>query len=366
MKCGIITFHRAHNYGGILQAYALSNVIKKMGVECEIIDYRCEFIEKLYQPYSLRNLPSAKMFASIVLRNGAFKKDTKVFQDFRSDYLPLSLKAYNNSVQLKELNKEYDVFITGSDQVWSYFTGGFDSAYFLSFVDDVSKKNAYAASFGVSTIPESFVIEYKERLRDFNTITLRETQGKDIIENLLGEKHPVVLDPTLLLDYKDWSILISNNYKYTNTKYLLVYLIAESKETLDLARKIAKEHDLVIFYISNRIYKKRDMINMSEVSVNDWLDLFYNASFIVTNSFHGVAFSINFKKQFFMQLLPGNAKVNSRLENILKKFRLENRQINNIEKIELIPNIDYEEVEVILESERNKSKKYLKKIINIV
>lgn len=136
MKCGIITFHRAHNYGAILQAYALQQNIKSLDCESEIIDYRCVFIEKMYKRYSISNLPKIKTIIAILLYNGNIKNNKESFESFAKDHLIISPESYFSQEDLKKTNLIYDTYITGSDQVWNYLTSGFDKNYFLTFVNN--------------------------------------------------------------------------------------------------------------------------------------------------------------------------------------------------------------------------------------
>ncbi len=360
MKCGVLTFHRAQNYGAILQAYALQKSIHKIGVDCELVDYRCPFIEKYFQPFSIKSFKNFKKIAAIVLLNGRVIDNRSNFEDFINNYLKTSSEVITSSDELDELNSIYDTFITGSDQVWSYLTAGFDKSFFLDFVDDKNKKNAYAASFGVEKLPDELKLEYKKLLSNFANISVREEQGADIVKELLEIEPLVVLDPTLLLDKNEWLKISSGNYE--EQEYLLLYVIAESKSILDLARKIARKNNLKIVYINDRLYKRFGMENKSKLKVTDWVSLFLNAKYIVTNSFHGVAFSINFQKEFFMKYLPEPAKVNSRLQNILDLFELEDRHVKNLNCLDQIERIDYVKVNRLLEVERKKSIEYLNSI----
>lgn len=363
MKCGIITFHRAHNYGAILQAYALQQNIKSLDCESEIIDYRCVFIEKMYKRYSISNLPKIKTIIAILLYNGNIKNNKESFESFAKDHLIISPESYFSQEDLKKTNLIYDTYITGSDQVWNYLTSGFDKNYFLTFVNNNKLKNAYAASFGVSFIPNELKLVYKTLLSDFNHISLREKTGNDIVKDLLFKPKPVVIDPTLLLSKDKWLELL--NIKRNNEKYILVYLIVESPKILKLARILAKRKNLPIIYISDRLFIRRGMLNRSKVKVEDWVSLFYNAEYVVTNSFHGVCFSINFEKDFFIQYLPGKAKVNSRLNDILDLFNLKNRIVSNNNDIDCIETINYKMTKHILDKEREKAFNYLKEILTI-
>lgn len=362
MKCGIITFHRAVNYGAILQTYALNTTINNLGVNCEIIDYHCPFLEKHYQPFSIKTLLNIKQIAILLLKNGNIKDNRANFELFSDKYLPKSSKVYKTESDLVESNDEYDFFITGSDQVWSYYCAGFDKAYFLDFVTDNNKKNSYAASFGVSEIPKEHVETYRGLLQDFENISLREQRGVQIVKELIDREATEVLDPTLLLRRDEWSSMALENNQVN--KYVLVYLLAETKSIIRLAKKVAKEKNLKIIYIHDRLFNQQGMDNMSKIDPSRWLSLFLNAEYIVTNSFHGVCFSINFHKEFYMQYLPEPAKVNSRLENILDMFKLSDRCITDLTTLDLQSTIDYSEVEITLNNERENSLSYLENIIS--
>lgn len=357
MRIGIITFHRAINFGGILQVFALQNVLESIGYKCEIIDYYSPFIESHYRKKDYFTVLQLKRFISTLLYNGELKRNITGFEKFTKKYLKLSEKKYVPT-NLFEANKYYDKFITGSDQVWSPTCAGFDSGYFLSFVTDDSKKISYAASFGTKQLPVSKFQEYRNRIKSFSAISVREASGSELVSNLIDEKAEVVLDPTLLLKKEQWEKLFDNKKDY-NEKYILVYMISEDKKILKLAKKMAKETGKKIFYINDRIYKIKGVENLKKITPDKWVNLFLNADIIFTNSFHGIAFSINFNKQFYAYYLQGNLLANERLDNILSNFHLENR----LERSEMnyFENIDYEKINKKLEALREKSIRFLMK-----
>ncbi|MBO5060345.1 MAG: polysaccharide pyruvyl transferase family protein [Clostridia bacterium] len=321
MKCGVITFHRAINYGGVLQAYALQQAIGKLGAETEVIDYYCEPIESMYRP-KLRDIfkiNNQKRFISAILKNGILKFNNSGFEKFREKYLKVSSKKYYSKAELEKA--EYDAYITGSDQVWSYYCAGFDKAYFLDFVKDSKKKNAYAASFGVGSIPENLNDEYYSLLNDFNFISVRESDGAKIIDSIMHKEVPVVPDPTMLLNKEEWSRLLPEK-KAADGKYILIYMIAEDDELVSEAIKWSRKCNMKVCYINDRLYKKKGVTNLRKVSPEQWVDLFMDAEYVFTNSFHGVAFSINFGKPLYVRGLKSNTKVNSRISNILEKYSI--------------------------------------------
>ncbi len=205
-RVGIITFHRAINYGALLQTYALQTSVEKLGCECEVIDYHNERIERQYKKITLMNAKGVKDVAKFFLyatnQNGKYDK----FRSFASRYLHLSPVCSSHD-DLNKISSGYDLLIAGSDQVWNYRLTDFDTAYFLSFEKNRRKKNAYAASFGISEIPEEKIEDYRNLLNNYNEITVREKRGAELIKNLTGRDHGLALDPTLLLSKKEWDTI---------------------------------------------------------------------------------------------------------------------------------------------------------------
>lgn len=193
VKVGILTFHRALNIGGNLQAFALQKFLEKNKINNEIIDYRADFIENNYYNNKVTLLKLKKMIKGIF--KNYEKKDKKPFINFCDNYLNVSdQKYYNNNIN--NTNNIYDVFIVGSDQVWSSTCAGFDENYFLTFTN--KKKLSYAASLGGSDIDESLKIEYKERLKSFHAISLREKSAISNIKSIYDGEVVNLIDPTLL------------------------------------------------------------------------------------------------------------------------------------------------------------------------
>jgi hypothetical protein len=356
-KIGIINFHRAINYGAVLQAYALSEAIKKLGYNAVTIDYKNPLIEKIYNPRYI-NYKSLKGILSGILTYNRRKRKKELFEDFRAKYFTLY-----EPPNLYSLNTdEYYKFITGSDQVWNYNLTEYDTVYFLEFISVSKKKNSYAASFGFDEIPDEYVEDYRGFLEDFNQISVREEQGAQIIKNLLNRHAEVVLDPTMLLSKEEW-IKISKKYK-RNKNYILIYQLAASQSLLDFAVELSKQTNCEIINISDAIRRRIKAKYVTGVGPQEFMGLFSNARYIVTNSFHGTAFSINFNKPFFVEMLPPPAKVNSRLENILDTFDLRSRQIINGTNANIFTDIDYATVSKKLELERKRSLDYLKRILD--
>ena len=358
-KIATLTFHRAVNYGAVLQTYALQKSIEELGFNSEVLDYRSPFLETLHNPKDLSKYKSLIHYIYAVLKNRVKKDNRKAFCDFRDKYIKTSKEYDNESVLTSE--EEYDAFVVGSDQVWNYKCTDFDKTYFLDFVKNSNKKHSYAASVGINLDDEAIADEYKRLLSDFNNLCVREEQGKAEIERL-GLKADVCLDPTMLLNAEQWKSIAKKPKFYTG-KYLLVYVIVETPSIFQTAKKIAQENNLNVIYINEFLLPQRAVKNVSKLTPEEWLWLFYNAEYIVTNSFHGTAFSVNFKKQFTVEPLPVKTNVNSRITDFLELFGLSDRVASTPYNINF-DLIDYSSIDI--EKQRNNSIDKLKSILSSI
>jgi len=361
MKYGILTFHRALNFGAVLQTYALQKAICKLSKQSEILDYRCSDIENNYKPFSISKIFHIRSFLLGFLNNKISISNAKKFRNFTKKFIICSNKAYNKKDDLHNIQNLYTKLIVGSDQVWNYVCTNFDTAFFLDFVSDNKKRNSYAASFGFNQVPRAYRDKYKNLLSGFDKISVREKQGADIIKDLLGLNVPVVLDPTLLLSQEEWEMVSTMPSK---KGYILIFVIVESDSIFEFAEKLSKQTGWEILYINDRIFKRNKVTNICSIGPNEWIGYFLNARYIVTNSFHGTAFSINFGKNFFVELLPHPAIANSRLENILDTFNLRSRQIIDCNNENILNDIDYTDTKEKLKIEREKSMAFLKSIVS--
>lgn len=352
MKVGVLTFHRAINYGAALQAYALVRKMNELGFEAELADYRNPHIEKSFHEFSVSKVNSPKKAASFFLNYGRMKRKKRAFKSFMN--LVPTGKLCGDA---KALNaEEYDVFVTGSDQVWNPDCTGFDKTFFLDFAES-DKKAAYAASFGVASLDEKYSSEAGKLIKDYKYIGVRENQGANIVKEIAGREATVVLDPTLLLEGECWKKLAKPS-GYGKRKYLLVYMLLNSPSLLDFAEKKAKEQNLEIVCIGNG--RRKNITYANDIGPAGFLDLFERAECIVTNSFHGTAFSINLNKEFYVELHNVKNSRNSRMEDVLSLFGLKDRIIS--EEKQSFGNIEFDYVNKILKAEREKSVAFLESI----
>ena len=358
-KIAILTFSIASNYGAVLQAYALKKVLQSMGADVDIVNYHSPQVEK------------HSRVLSIVLKNGLkpmIKSCIKLcffpfllyyksrFSAFQKAYLKDTAPIFPRNIA--KLNSQYDVFITGSDQVFNPRGTGRDKNYFLDFVKDRNKCFSYAASFGSINFDEKDLSFLKDALKNFSSISVREKQGADFAKKLTGIKTHVHLDPTLLFRQEQWR-KIAHLPKQKN--FILLYLMDRNAKIVQYAERMAKEKQLELVFLSPVLNLPPNRVSARHIvpTPSEWLGYFLQAAYVVTNSFHGLAFSINFNKKFFVDFLPPSRNTNSRLEDLLDLTGLRGRLLDNIGAAYETP-IDWPSVNTILSQEREKAFRYLK------
>ena len=344
----------------MLQAYALQKTIESLGTDCEIIEYKSSYLENTYKIKKISELRSVKEFLKWLLSLRHSIISNKSFEGFARDFLRVSERKYSKE-NIVESNERYDLFIVGSDQVWNFKLNGEDSTYFLDFVKDNKNKNSYAASFGYAEIPQKYLRKTKELLSEFNQISVREQKGRESILALLGRTSDLVLDPTLLLDGRDWNKLASE--KKVRREYILVYTVAAAPSVFAFAKNLAKENNCDIIYIRNSYRYKTGMKNVSGLSPCDFTGYIKNARYVVTTSFHGICFSVNFEKDFFYELDRNPKNNNSRIETLTELLKLGDREIVNGKCSALNKRINYTSVNKILSEEKKKSIDFLTKLL---
>lgn len=364
IKTATITFHKAVNYGAILQTYALQHSILNLKVDNEIINYDCKLIS---DEYKLINTKSIKTFIKSIMAFKMFYCKRKKFESFIRKYIVLTKPVNKKILESEEFNNKYDFFITGSDQVWNYEITNLDDAYFLNFVKDEKKIKSYAASFGANSIPEELRSIYIKYLKRFSNLLVREKTGKNIIHGLIDKKVNTVLDPVLLLDKNEWNKIASKTkFDDIKDKYILVYM--ETPYIKLFAENLSAKYKIPIFNIADLILKKKNKIGNteSELGPEDFINIIKNARFIITASFHAVVFSIIYNKDFFINNVD-KMKENrsSRQKDLLDLLGIKDREIFNHDDDTDFSSIDWNDVNKKLEIERNKSLNELKKILGV-
>lgn len=346
-RVGIITINDNNNYGNRLQNYAVQQILKKIDIE----------------PITLKNEPATNTKNKYLLRKiksffnkGSYSKilgRKQCFEDFNQN-IKFSLKKvtpYSKSI-------EYNCFVAGSDQVWNPNFGRLRDVDLLSFAKP-EQRIAFSASFGISELPKKYKNKARKELEKFKSISVREDRGKEIVEELTGRKDvEVLVDPTMLLTAEEWDKVAKKPEQLQTDKYILNYFLGElSERRKKEIERVAKENNCEVINIldKNSPYY--------QTGPSEFLYLEKNAFLICTDSFHSSVFAILYNRPFVVfDREDSIVKMNSRLDTLLKKFKLEDRWYND-KIIEEQLQVDYKEAYKILEKERKKSKEFLKKVI---
>ncbi len=370
MKVGVVTLHKVLNFGSVLQAYCTCAVIRRFGYEPEIINYMqprytirkalATIISEQFRGNSLWKLPV--LIAPAALKVLSYFIQRRQFEHFVKAYLPVGTGAFSSFEKISRYPPQADIYLSGSDQVWnSEYNNGVDRAHFLDFAPTGRPRISYASSFGKDTIKANEVDETRNLLKKYAAISVREFTGVQIVLNLgiSGVTH--VLDPTLLLSREEWA----REFKIEpppDEAYLLIYSVERSLDNLvyATARKIADSLGLRIIFLSQAA-KLGSMSGCDSqryfANVDDFIRYFYFASFVVASSFHGIAFSVNFNRQFVSVLPP---KYDGRQRSLLNIVGLAERIVEKEVDLDIVTvPIDYSTVNAILEVEREKSIAYL-------
>lgn len=357
MKVCIVTFHSAYNFGAVLQAYALCQYLNDKCDETRILDYHNRKIDDTYKLPRLSDYISVpKRSISKLMQYVMYKGKRKKIDNFR-ERLPLT-KRYDEG-HTETADAEADVFIAGSDQIWNYELIGRDSSYFLDFAKD-KITCSYAASFGVNKIPEEYRDFYEEGMNNLDSISVRESNAVELVNSLCCKECSLMPDPTLLLDAEKWSE-VSKEPNIKNP-YILIYKITKEENLISFAKKLSRETGLPIVYIPNDIKSGIVRTTKFNVGPDEWLGYIKNAEYVVTNSFHGTAFSIIFGKKFFTEVSATANTATSRSYSLLRLFGLEDRIISNY-RTEMQKNeLPSEHIAEVIVQQRENVKKYFDKV----
>jgi len=358
MKVGILTYHNAINYGAILQAYALQQVLFGMGVQCEIINYACPAVEKQYRRKKLSEHAHWKVYVMDFFSGHRLDKKKVAFKQFSDTYLTLSNKVDNFLVEGFD---KYDAVITGSDQVFNPKNTEGDSAYLLDF-QCRAKKIAYAASIGNNDFlklwEEQYNVDYKTLLKDFCNISFREEEASAFATQLFGKNYETVLDPVLLAGNKLWQRFQGEKKE----EYIFVYNLGNLPVMRDCIQKMHEETGLKVYVVNKDI--KGDVMfrkyeNVSSLSPEDFVKMLSGATYVVTDSFHGTAFSALFHKNFYSVINSRKVNTNSRIRNLLKKLNLESRIVSHVEDFHYDKISTFDDVDTKIQKMQNKSLNWL-------
>ena len=367
LHTAVLTFHMAHNYGAMLQAFALETAVNNLeNIQCEILDYRFPYIDAWNGVQTGRELlkrdgmlMGALRFAYRKLR-GYDKRITPMqrkFDSFMRQEMRLSPKTYFRADALQAAS--YDAVIFGSDQIWNpALTNGFAPEYMGKFFDaNKTRLISYAASTGTERLPEADCVNMLPLLRRFSALGVRERSLQEFLESQFGLPAKTVLDPVFLLSPVEWNVLTSQTERMVEKPYLLLYAFETGEDIYRLARRIAAERKLQLVSLE---YQKRESLDevqqLTDCGPKDFLSLVQNADFVCTSSFHGMAFSILFGKSFYCM---GHPKYSERNRDLLARLSLDERLFFSDSEIKKITDCDYGNTDKLLSEAVAQSKLFL-------
>lgn len=361
MRICTITCHNALNHGARLQACALLHYLNTKGYEAEVIDYRPDYMSSREQIWywpgcSVREW--AKFFLRFGQRKNAVLRDS-AFEKFSQKYIPRTRHIYNTIDELQAQPPQADAYMAGSDQIWNIsLHNGSDPAYYLDFGGPKTKRISYAASFALpSLLPdcESFV---KEHLSTFDSISVREMSGLQILSSL-GFDGQVVVDPVFLLTAEAWDALL--DCQDIAEPYVLVYDVVGCNTIKHIAKRFAKACRCKIYAIGSRRLGYADK-NFLQAAPDKFVELIRNSRCVISNSFHATAFAIIYHRDF--HVIDRMDGLNERMHDLLIRFGLQFRLANTkITDTQLIAPISYEMVQYTLQQHISESELFLTNVL---
>lgn len=366
-KVGIITFHNSYNCGSMLESYAMQTIVEKRGAKPFMINFSNYGQQNLYSVF-----PKSKSIKEIIkncLSIPAMKRiknNNECYEKFKNENFNLT-KRY---VKMDEIEDKFDVVVAGSDQIWNITIEDGDDAYFLPWVKK-AKKVAYAPSFGSKNIlkysknPQ----KYKKMIDDFDSVSIRENNGKKWIKELCNKDVDVLLDPTLLLTANDYENIIDKNFN-VDGEYIFFYCPSFDKNICKFVKQISKKYNLKVITWSTKsyFYKLIERFGFELVpyeSPNLYLNLMKNARLVITTSYHGTIFSTIYKKDFITVKNGGMYGDDDRVITLLKQLNMMEQLIpfDYDDEFDYLKKVDYSNYEKNIKNIKEKSINYIDKNI---
>ena len=367
---GIITIHKINNYGSVLQAYALQKACEELGFNVEVIDYNYPNVFHAANKYvnSVDSQPNEPRWLK-ALYSLELLKQHKGIKNFVAKYEHLSSKQYGHPSELIGDIPHYDIYITGSDQLWNPRHCNGDPAFLLHFAPDNALKISYAASIGVNSIPEDLKLQYKELLSRYAFISVRENSGAQVVWEVAGKKAAVVLDPTLLLNKDQWNQIAVPKRQFKK-KYILCYFLNYTFNAFPYVDQLADYMQQETGYEIVRVARPPHKLGLSHThyrigaSPEEFLALVRDAEMVLTTSFHGTAFAVNYGKPVFTVVQDRNAS-DSRQVSLMCNLGLEDQILSITDSMPDRSRFTYDVLteQKRLEALRQQSKIYLKQAL---
>lgn len=373
IKTGTVTFHASHNYGSMLQAYALQRTLTDvLGVDNEIINFRSEAQKKYYQLQDKKTETKKQKLLKLIIgsNDNALKKKFQLFEDFLEEELTLS-QEFNSETEAADYSRKFDYLFSGSDQIWNTYCLDFCWLYFLPTAN--GNAIAYAPSMGPDAMNKVSVDNY-EKIKDlvlkFKSLSVREQGTAEVIKVISGQEAEILVDPTLLVDRIEWERLAGKE-SLVNGDYIFMYHPFVNNEIYKISKNISRYTGLPVI-VSNKLFNKADLHNKLtgnhlkyklDCGPKEFLNLIKNSKYVISGSFHAVVFSIIFQKPFVA--LDGIK--DNRMSQILKDTNLLKYSIdkdNYIHVFKELENIDFSQSLEYIEKERKRSLEYLKSALS--
>lgn len=360
--------HRVLNFGSALQAYALQQKLFALGCDNEIIDY--VYPNELHERKSI--VLRMKMALASVLNllcGSPRKRRNERFGKFYEGQFVLSERQYRTKAEIDEAPPTYGLYLTGSDQVWNPRFVGTDTTFMFSFAKDANPRASYASSFATDRIPSDLKQLYAGELSKYCSISVRERSGVPLVRDLVGKEATVVCDPTLLLTRDEWKMLGEKSEIRVGHPYLLVYILDYSynpyPEIDRIVRRVREKLNLhTVFLIGRKAdYFTANSSVIKDAGPNEFVGLFMNASFVITTSFHGTAFALNFGIPFY-SVIKDFSNADSRMLSLLQQVGAEERAVlYNDCDFRFKEMSDYESISSKLNQMREESISYLREVV---
>lgn len=360
MKVGIVTIVDNTNYGNRLQNYAVYYILrKKIGCKATIlVSYKEKaFYDGAYVAW-IKNQIVKKLCVIPKLAEKRFGNTVTRWANFQNWSKLIPTKCFYSCSELpQELNDKFDLFIAGSDQIWNYnFSSNKFDDYLLRFAES-DKRNAISASFGVDILPDEWKATFKEELKKFENISVREEAGQAIIKDLLGYEVPVLIDPTMMLSKEEWLQVAKKPRVDCSKPYVLKYYLGDENES-DKIDVWAKKKGYEVYELLNE-----NIPELYSAGPGEFINLIDNASLVCSDSFHCIVFSIIFSRPFLVYARQGSENyMTSRLHTLLKKFGFEDRWKYMVQEENYLK-CDYSEVPLLLKKEQKMFMDYLSNVL---
>lgn len=381
MKIGIITLVGSDNCGSLLQTYALQTYLEKH-YDCtvDVIDYQDKVSARTYGIVAPVILMRPIQLFRTIQHYKRLRSQKEDYAGFRKRYIHLTEKSYHTVKDLQKETWTYDILISGSDQVWNWPEAYIDETYFLSWADDDVRKIAYAPSTGGSIDPENALALWMDEdrrelkkihdlLLRYQMISVREESGKQYLDRMLATDIPLVADPTLMLEEKDWDkITPERNVK---GRYIFYYSYGYKNQELNLlVKKAADRLDLPVYVINASLWNhtKAEIWNF-KIHKNGgplaYLSLMKHAEYVFVESFHGCIFAFLFKRNFWFLNNYSDGRVEARIRSLLENFSLMDRILHkgNFDSTDLKRPIDHKASFEKLESLKDISREFIDKAV---